>query len=100
MKKGIEIPISTIVILAIAIIVLLAIVAWFMGAFTPSGQQISGETNFNNACLSWVKLNCEGNVPSDVCTAYNKTVSDNVDCGDLGDPLLKARVARACGCTV
>lgn len=96
MKKGISIPITTLVILAIAIVVMLAIIAWFMGAFTPSGRALSAQQKFNMACRIWTTSNCANtgdadNVPNNVCDAYMNMTSASTCDHDT--------VARACGCT-
>ena len=97
MKKGISIPISTLVILAISIVAMLAIIAWFMGVFTPSGQQMSDSQKFNMACRSWVTTNCAGSPPGSVCDAYKTVTGRNYDC-DILTPTQKDEMARACGC--
>ena len=95
MKKGISIPISTLVILAISIVAMLAIIAWFMGAFTPSGRQMSYQQKFSMSCRVWTVSNCAGNVPDSVCDAYNEMTGRTGKC----DNTIKDQVARACGCT-
>ena len=101
MKKGISIPISTLVILAIAIVVMLAIIAWFMGAFTPSGRQLSAQQKFNMACRTWSISNCAGNPPRGVCEAYRNMTGSFIDCSDTSSlsESTKEAIARACGCT-
>ena len=98
MKKGISIPISTLVILAISIIVMLAIIAWFMGVFTPSGQQMSDSQKFNMACRTWVTTNCAKgvtkDVPTDVCTAYQNMIKNSdYNCDEHYN-----LIASSCGC--
>ena len=57
--KGVSIPINTLVMLAVAIIVLLATVAWFMGAFGPAATEETRYQKFKTNCTIWVLTNCE-----------------------------------------
>ena len=94
--KGVSIPINTLVMLAVAIIVLLAAVAWFMGAFGPTATESNLKQRFDTACIKWTSSNCEkdtttDNVPDNICTAYNDLMKTTGDC-------THASVASACGC--
>ena len=94
--KGVSIPINTLVMLAVAIIVLLAAVAWFMGAFAPTAQESSLKQRFDSSCLTWTMGNCGGNPPSNVCTAYGDLMKDTTPCNSQSE---NETVAYACGCT-
>jgi hypothetical protein len=101
MKKGVSIPINTLVMLAVAIIVLLAAVAWFMGAFAPTAQESSLKQKFDSSCMTWTMNNCnetmdgDDDVPESTCGAYNKLMYNIVsDTGCDHDT-----VAKACGCS-
>lgn len=48
LKKGLSMPVNMLVILAVAVLVLLAVVAFFMGGFDPGA--IEGETVVNECC--------------------------------------------------
>ncbi|MCK4634495.1 MAG: hypothetical protein KAT37_01335 [Candidatus Aenigmarchaeota archaeon] len=84
--------------LAVAIIVLLAAVAWFMGAFSPTATESSLKQKFDAACLQWSSSNCAeanlgGNAGS-ICTAYrDMTKQSTYDCATNWET-----VASACGC--
>ncbi|MBU5557873.1 MAG: hypothetical protein KQA33_02240, partial [Candidatus Aenigmarchaeota archaeon] len=49
MPKGIELPVNILVVIAIAVIVLLAMVALFMGGFKPAGA-MSAEAAWTEGC--------------------------------------------------
>ena len=96
--KGVSIPINTLVMLAVAIIVLLAAVAWFMGAFAPTASQQTYKQKFDSACTSWVSSNCaldgsSDDVPDAICNAYNDLMQSTAT------TCTHATVAAACGCT-
>jgi len=123
MKKGVSIPINTLVMLAVAIIVLLAAVAWFMGAFAPTATSSNLKQRFDTSCISWTTTNCKsythsagcaladtncGYVPTNVCRAYvafqgaDDTVPGNLQtfCSNaLGTLTNYEKIARACGCS-
>ena len=101
--KGVSIPINTLVMLAVAIIVLLAAVAWFMGAFGPTAQEQTHKQKFDALCMQWSTSNCaEGafgdedtdGTPDRLCEAYNGMNNRAADtaCSDWES------VAAACGC--
>jgi len=97
LMKGVSIPINTLVMLAVAIIVLLAAVAWFMGAFTPTATESSLKQRFDSSCMTWSMANCGGtSVPVKVCKSYRNLTSKagSWDCDANIDT-----VAQACGCT-
>jgi len=110
LRKGISIPINTLVMLAIAIIVLLATVAWFMGAFAPTATQQKLRSDFRNSCTSsgWVNVNCEkgydtdndgDGVPDSVCGYYNRMVNSDSTLPATATGCTYETVAIACGCT-
>jgi len=103
LRKGISIPINTLVMLAIAIIVLLATVAWFMGAFAPTATQQKLQADFRNSCSDWITRNCEESndadgVPNNICLAYNKMIKSNPTETNSDCKGYKDAVAIACGC--
>ena len=108
MKKGISIPINTLVMLAIAVIVLLAVTAWFMLVWTRQGESVDAQTRFQSCCQGYVAAGCPGE-PSDWdCNIY----PDEKDKYSGGTkPTLKQRanaagifdgdnIKKACGCPV
>lgn len=50
MRKGIELPVNVLVIVAVAVIVLLGIIALFMGGFGSSAATLEQRTAFNEHC--------------------------------------------------
>ncbi len=95
--KGVSIPINTLVMLAVAIIVLLASVAWFMGAFGPAARESSLRQAFHNACDQWALTNCDGDVPPSVCKAYVDFTGKDWDQDECNDN--KDEIAQMCQCT-
>ncbi len=95
------------VILAIAVIILIAIVAVFMGVWSPFATNQQGRANFNNACSAWANTGCSAD-PKDVAGLCDKAVgivldSDEVAaCKSTGtDDATKAvknKVRSGCGC--
>ena len=57
--KGIALPIETLVILVLAIVVLVGVIAFFLGVFNPSTSGIQLEAIKNLACQRFLSLNCE-----------------------------------------
>lgn len=60
-KKGMELPLNTLVILAIVIIVLLAVAALFMGVWGPTGGGISLQSAKTNYCSKLLNTGKCGN---------------------------------------
>ena len=95
--KGVSIPINTLIMLAVAIIVLLASVAWFMGAFGSTTTDQMYRQRFQNSCSQWVGTNCAqngdtDNVPDNICSAYNDWTGNTGDCD-------YETIAESCGCS-
>jgi hypothetical protein len=74
------------VILAIAVIILIAIVAVFMGVWSPFATNQQGRANFNKACQIMVNTGCAGDPSADLC---KETCDDDMD---------KLAVKVGCGC--
>jgi len=106
LRKGISIPINTLVMLAIAIIVLLATVAWFMGAFAPTATQQKLQGDFRNSCSFWVNSNCEKDtslygsdgVPDRICGYYKRMYYSNPKLPTTDTNCNHPEVALACRC--
>jgi ferredoxin len=86
-----ELPINLLVILSIAVIVLIAGIAVFMGVWNPfSGAQVQG-ANFRQQCSLWANSGCSGSTPAKVCK-YACGVVPNIEpataanCGIVADP--------------
>jgi hypothetical protein len=110
MKKGITLPINTLVIVAIAVIILLALAAFFMGGFAPTSQKMQQRQEFLNACQVWTQFNCDenyGNI-NDIFKKYNvwteKYKTGGTPCTQLGTPGCPTKddvlseLKSACGC--
>jgi len=56
--KGLELPISTVVIIVIALVVLLAMIAFLFGVYGPGTESVNLETAKNNACRVYTSMGC------------------------------------------
>ncbi|MFH0890215.1 MAG: hypothetical protein V1836_03700 [Candidatus Aenigmatarchaeota archaeon] len=97
-RKGIALPIDMLVILAIAVIILIAVVAVFMGVWTPFAGNQQARANFNNACQILVNTGCADLSTSQwvsLCKAANGIVLSKATCDNDVD---KLAVKVGCGC--
>lgn len=101
--KGVSIPINTLVMLAVAIIVLLAAVAWFMGAFSPTSSAASYKQNFDTSCMKWLPSNCnlaaDAIIINPICNAYRNMTGYTAGSFSCTTTTNKEILAAACGCT-
>ena len=69
--KGISLPINTIVIVAIAVLVMVVLAAFFSGMFIPSTIEMKREQAMSKACNQWIlSYNCNDNGYSDIEVSY------------------------------
>lgn len=103
LKKGMELPVNTLVVVAIAVIVILAIAAFFMGGFGGSSKDIQNRQAFMNECSGWTQTGCgDTDMPSNLKELYmiwqpNVDFSDSNNVGNSGlseTDYLK----KQCGC--
>ncbi|MBI2085161.1 MAG: hypothetical protein HYT71_01460 [Candidatus Aenigmarchaeota archaeon] len=94
-RKGISLPIDMLVVLAIAVIILIAIVAVFMGVWNPFSTNQQSRANFNKACQILVNTGCAGDPSVDLCKAANGIVLNKDTCDSDPD---KLAVKVGCGC--
>ena len=80
--KGMELPVNTLIILVIAIIVLIAIVAFFWGVYDPSKQGMNLETAKTNACMMLNNLGCGVDTSTIAISGFD--ANKNGVLGDLG----------------
>ena len=97
MNKGMQLPINIMVGLAVAVVVMLALVSFFMGIFGPQAEGTAKVQNFNNCCLNYNLLLCPTDKDSGAPT--------NIKCGSSDIYSLAATagigegsIPRACGC--
>ncbi len=83
------------VILAIAVIILIAIVAVFMGVWSPFATNQQGRANFNKACQILVNTGCTSDPSTSLCAAANGIVLSKATCDNDVDRLA---VKVGCGC--
>lgn len=100
-KKGMELPINTLVVVAIAVIVILAIAAFFMGGFGGSSKDVQNRQNFLNACSGWSQTGCGDNdMPSnleDLYKIWQPIAAENYVTGQSQDVKV-SYLKRQCGC--
>ncbi len=95
-----ELPISTLIILAVAIVVLLSIVSFFMGTIGPTGGDQARRQAFSNCCVSYVLLGC----PSDKLSGFTCNVGGTEQNLAGAGGIAKAAnindddIPQACGC--
>ena len=100
--KGISLPVNAIVIIAIAILVLTVVAAFFVGGVGPGMQTITLEQAFTKGCDSLVRgNNCDKTkISSIIVTGYpatGDTIPFNQVCAQKGYDIDSC--ARACGCS-
>lgn len=64
--KAISMPINIVVVLLLAVLVMAALIIWFMGTVPPTAQQTSWQTVLRNCCVKWVSLGCDDQIKSSV----------------------------------
>jgi hypothetical protein len=57
--KGISLPITALIIIIVAVLVLAGVVSIFYGTWRPGSKGMEAETAKNTACQVWVSGNCE-----------------------------------------
>ncbi|MBI4168053.1 MAG: hypothetical protein HY515_03790 [Candidatus Aenigmarchaeota archaeon] len=97
-RKGVSLPIDMLVILAIAVIILIAIVAVFMGVWSPFATNQQSRAEFNKQCQVLVNTGCNGDPSSTLCAAAKGIVLDASDATPCGDATEKLQVKVGCGC--
>ncbi|MBI2085160.1 MAG: hypothetical protein HYT71_01455 [Candidatus Aenigmarchaeota archaeon] len=94
-RKGISLPIDMLVILAIAVIILIAVVAVFMGVWSPFATNQQARANFNKECQVLVNTGCTQTPSLALCKAANGIVLNKETCDSDPDRLA---VKKGCGC--
>lgn len=114
MRKGIELPLNTMVVLAAAMIVLIVLVVLFMLVFPAPFGPFAMESAKNQACLQ-VTSDCANANPSGISVSFDVKNKDGTDlddnlqsmceryygCGDkTTDNEKKDCCKKVCGCAV
>ncbi|MBU3897124.1 MAG: hypothetical protein KJ697_04295 [Nanoarchaeota archaeon] len=98
MKKGMELPINTLVVFIIALVVLIAFIALFMNVQGQGGSTVSIETAKNSGCQRYVSMNyC--NTPT---TSGSSISIQSVQCSDTAKTIandLETLAAKCYGIT-
>jgi hypothetical protein len=81
--KGIELPINILVIIAMAVMVLLGLVAIYMGGFGPGGSEMQKNAAKNQACQELISKGYCGNYSS---TKYVNVTGFDADRDGSMDP--------------
>lgn len=98
-KKGMELPINTLVVVAIAVIVILAIAAFFMGGFGGSSKLIQNQQDFKNSCSAWTQTGCAGSAPIGLDEKFLKWQPDKQDeLNGMSENDKTDYLAGMCGC--
>jgi len=77
--RGISLPIQTVVGIAIAVIVLLSVVAFFMRSFVPPTSRMSDTDAWNQGCGTWRMRGCVLSDVDDITIAGYDYDGDGVD---------------------
>lgn len=88
-----QLPINTMVGLAVAIVVLLAIVAFFMSITGPTSENQVARQKFSNCCVTYVQLGCR----DDRLAEFRCTAGYLTDLAAAAD-IQPGDVRYACGC--
>lgn len=102
--KGLELPINMIVIIAVAVLILVAVIAFFATQFGNSGDTIAQQNAFNGACNTLKAIyNCQPNFVSQITTTYTapgaSTPMSLLDlCTRLKQTNVPTTCAKFCGC--
>ncbi|MFH1105769.1 MAG: hypothetical protein V1731_00990 [Candidatus Aenigmatarchaeota archaeon] len=96
--KGISLPIDMLVILAIAVVVLISVIAVFMGVWSPFSSNQQLRANFNKECQVLVNTGCNGDPSTAICTAAKGVVLAVDDADPCGTAEEKKIVKIGCGC--
>ena len=91
MRKGMSLPVETVIVLVLAIIVLAALLFFFTGTFTPGADRVRLEQRKVDLCTKYVAADSQCKNPA---TAEIRTGADGLDetCKKLG----LSTVAGAC----
>lgn len=67
MRKGLELPVNVLVVVAIAVVIVLGVLALYMGVVTPGQATIQQRAAWNQMCQIVVQQYCQTDNP----TGYN-----------------------------
>ncbi len=99
-EKGMELPVNTLVIVAIAVIVILAIAAFFLGGFGGSSKDVQNRQAFLNSCSAWTQSGCNNDdydsSIKDTFLVWQPIQKEQLD--GKSDPEQKDYLASKCGC--
>jgi len=80
MRKGMSLPVETVIVLVLAIIVLAALLLFFTGTFTPGADRIKLQQRQTDLCTTYVAADSECRKPP----SETLTKDFNEVCGKLG----------------
>jgi len=101
--KGLELPTNTMIVIILALLVLVALIMFFMGTFNPVKEGMSVSSVKSSACQLWTSTGCIGEAASiktsdydsngdgtqgndylqDLCDNYYSCNRDNQCCKDV-----------------
>jgi hypothetical protein len=70
MKKGLELPVNMIIVIAIAVLVLVVISAYFASQTTGGFDTVAANQAVTSACGAWLSTNCETGSLDTITTTY------------------------------
>ncbi|MCD6381636.1 MAG: hypothetical protein J7L43_01495 [Candidatus Aenigmarchaeota archaeon] len=68
--KGTSLPVNSIVIIALAVIVLVAIAVWFSSEMLHGQKQVNAEQAWVSACNQWKATNCDAGHFNNTLTGF------------------------------
>ncbi|QQG40102.1 MAG: hypothetical protein HYS81_01695 [Candidatus Aenigmatarchaeota archaeon] len=112
-KKGIELPVNMLVMLAVAVVVLLVVIAWFVSTSSSTTRTQTEQQQFQSCCSKFVTAGCPTGsattFPTTGACGYNDANSNGVQDAGEGSATLGTLGAKvgisgdsgirsACGC--
>ncbi len=98
MRKGIELPMNTLVVVSIAVLILMAMIAFFMSGFNkPSGNQAK-YSQLLAECQKWAVTGCEGKTINDIKKNY-ESLWNAYKSWKGSEPSDVDEIRKVCGCT-
>ena len=100
-EKGLSLPIEMLVIIAIAVLVLVVLAAFFSGSFISQGEQIKMQSSLQTACsvLRSSAYNC-GSDGANIQTSYTKPGAGTNTPLDMEDLCIELKYGNFRDCSI
>lgn len=92
-RKGIELSINVLIVLAIAMIVLAGLVVMFMGSAGPGGETMKCQTKWNAACANYIGAGGCGNEEVQASDYFDKNI---LECMGFGEENVQGAAEQCC----